>query len=155
MHNFQQGRTHQILLMERDSSVLGIMNDVLVEEEYEVLKSECPLDPADVSNLKPDLIVLDMPSGATSPELDFVHQLKSDSHTAHIPILALCRAFPSKDVPAWTQQNGIAGLIRKPFDLDEFLGAVESAIESVNVASLAARHETSVQQATQDTQPRT
>lgn len=154
MTKLQQGRSHRILLLERDDSVRGLMHEFLLEEGYQVSNRGYSLDPADLRDQQPDLIILDIPKAATSLELDFVRQVKADSRTAHIPILGLCRLLPSGDLPAWSRQNGIAGVIRKPFDLDDFLDAVHAAIESANVAALAANHDPSVHQATPDAQPR-
>lgn len=141
MNTSPMGRTHRILLIERDPSVRELMNEVLVEANYNVLKREYPLDPTELQNDRPDLIILDVPTAATSPELDLVSHLKSDGHTAHIPILALGKAYPSPDVSAWTQQIGVAGFLLKPFDLEEFMDAVQSALESTDTAVLEARHE--------------
>lgn len=107
-----------------------MLSEVLVEANYLVLEDGFSLDPAGVTGLQPALIVLDIPSSATSPELDYVAHLKSVDVTARIPILGLCKTYPSEDVPAWIQQNRLAGLLRKPFELDEFVDVIQKSIES-------------------------
>lgn len=130
MSNSQKARVPRILLIERDAAVRELLNEVLVDANYRVLVDEHPLDPAQVSNVQPDLIVLNVPIEAASPELDFVSHVKSEVLTTHIPILALCRSKPTEEFSAWAHQKGIAGLLLKPFDVDVFVETVQAILDA-------------------------
>ena len=132
MNNTISLKPRHILICERDRMVRSLLVDFLEEEGFGVIGQDRVPDATSLRHNTPDLLILEIPKAATSPELDFVSHMKLDSHTANIPILALCRTCPSNDVAAWTQQHGMAGLLRKPFDLDELLKSIEIALDTSN-----------------------
>lgn len=129
MNNLQTGKPHQVLLLDQDASVRDLMAEVLRDENYLVPDHDYSLNTDVIQDLQPDLIVLDLPKNSHGPQLDFVQGVKAHARTAHIPILGLCRLMPVNDYCAWMSQTGIARLLHKPFDLDDFLDAVRSCIE--------------------------
>ncbi len=66
---------------------------------------------------RPDLILLDM----LMPGVDgwrFLEELRHWSRPLQVPIVVITGTILT---PEWAAQNGCAGLLRKPFDLDELL----------------------------------
>jgi DNA-binding response OmpR family regulator len=60
----------RILLIEDDPIIQALLRDLLEEEGYRVLVADATLDPVDVSQLRPALIVLDLWLGGSAWGLD-------------------------------------------------------------------------------------
>ncbi len=139
MTNTQHHKPRQILICEPDEMVRSLLAEVLMEVGYDVRQRDTTPDIASLQKDAPDLLVLDLPRGSQSPQLELIHRLKVDTQATHIPILVLCKALPSTDVASWTRQKGVAGLLLKPFDLDDFQESVEAAL-STNTTRTSTGH---------------
>jgi CheY-like chemotaxis protein len=72
----------------------------------------------------PDLVLMDLQLPGMNG-LEATRILKSDQHTAGIPVLILSAgSIPEDDLPM--REAGCAGLILKPFAAEEFLSTVSS-----------------------------
>jgi CheY-like chemotaxis protein len=67
----------------------------------------------------PALIVLDVHMPVVSG-LEACQRLKENAALKHVPIVMIT-ACPTKDVLAIARANGAAEVVKKPFDIDEFL----------------------------------
>jgi DNA-binding response OmpR family regulator len=65
----------RILLIEDDHVIQDLLRDLLEEEGYRVLVADATLDPVDVSQLRPDLILLDLWLGGGAWGLDWLREL--------------------------------------------------------------------------------
>jgi CheY-like chemotaxis protein len=115
-----------ILVIEDDLDIRESLEDLLTSEGYEVTLVEggqAALSRLS-AGLRPHLILLDlnMP-GMNGREVLF--KIKEDPETALIPVAYLTAAG---DAQVESLENQAAGLIRKPFELDELLTVVSSLI---------------------------
>ena len=116
-----------ILVVEDDTSIQDLLQEVLVEEGYQVLRAA---DSAQGLHLavadRPDVILLDIGLPPSSgPEM--LVRLRHDPVTSQIPVVALTgRPSPDGDRP-----SGFDGWIEKPFDLLlEHVGRLAERLDS-------------------------
>jgi two-component system cell cycle response regulator len=75
---------------------------------------------------QPDLILMDVRMPVMNG-YDACIQLKSQPHTAHIPVL-LVTALEDEQAYEYSQQVGAAGLVTKPFNAVELLKQIDHLI---------------------------
>jgi DNA-binding response OmpR family regulator len=146
MEVLENGRPHRVLLIEDDDAVGELMRECLVEANYHVLPSDHLLHPADVLQLRPDVILLDLVLSGKSVGWDYVRQLKSLSCTARLPILVCSGDYPFADHSIVEELASITGMLVKPLDVQHFLDSVESAICHGHTMSVPAPAQRSTQQ---------
>ena len=75
---------------------------------------------------KPDLVILDvrMPAGGGFAAID---RIKHSLSTRNVPVIFLT-AFDDEEMREQARKLGAAGFFRKPFDDDEFMGAINKAL---------------------------
>ena len=120
-----------ILVVEDDTSIQDLLQEVLVEEGYRVLRAA---DSAHGLHLavadRPDMILLDIGLPLSSGA-DMLARLRDDPTTRHIPVVALTgQPLPDGDRP-----RGFDGWIEKPFDLDVLLEQVGRLDERLDLAT--------------------
>ena len=114
----------RILIVDDDDSIRQIVHLCLTEEGYSV--NEAPNGEVALEILaewEPELILLDL----RMPVMDgweFVRQYRS-SPGPHAPIVAFVAALNAAQECA---DLGTAGILSKPFDLDELLAAVRTQL---------------------------
>lgn len=119
----------KILLIEDDRDIRDTVTYVLEGDGYEVIASDNSRILKSLSDINPDLILLDnwltdWASDASGQQIS--KQLKSDSKTSHIPIIILSAVNNVKEIA----EAGLAdAYIKKPFDVDELLAMVKKYIE--------------------------
>lgn len=129
-------RPSRILLISRDTGSLETMQEVLAEAGHRVLPSDHALEPADVLQLRPDLLVLDI---TTEIGWDYVRSFRSVACTSRIPILACTRKYPVASQLEATDGRSVLAILRRPFEKTYLLDAVECAIANQLRASKQAR----------------
>jgi DNA-binding response OmpR family regulator len=117
----------RVLLVEDDAGVQHLLRDLLESEGYRVLSSAFPLDPIDVSQLRPALVVLDLWFDGLASGWDWLESMRVTPGARDIPVL-ICTADASV-VTAQTHRLSDLGanVLLKPFDLDDLLARVAAA----------------------------
>ena len=103
----------RILLIQDELVIQDLLRDLLEEEGYRVLVADATLDPVDVSQLRPNLILLDLWFGGVAWGLDWLRELRVTPGARCIPVI-VCTA----------------DVILKPVDLDDVVTRVAAALSS-------------------------
>jgi DNA-binding response OmpR family regulator len=112
--------TRRILLVEDDAPLRAVVAEVLRDDGYTVEEAADGHAALAAMRSAPDAVVLDL----QLPFLDgpgFVRLLRDHLPWSRVPLLVLSGAGRAEDAAA---RLGAAALVRKPFTLDELLGAV-------------------------------
>ena len=114
------GSSIRILLVEDDAPLRMILAEVLREDGYAVEEAADGRSALAAMRAAPDAVVLDL----QLPYLDgpgFIRELRDHPGRGHVPLLVVSGAAQAADA---ADHLGADALVRKPFDLDELLGAV-------------------------------
>ena len=113
------------LVIEDDKDIRDTITLFLQQLGYEVVDSEGPKILKNISDIKPDLILLDnwlsdWKSDPNGQELS--KRLKTDAATSHIPIVMISAVSNIKEIV----EAGLAdGYLKKPFELDDLSNIVK------------------------------
>jgi len=114
----------KVLLIEDDKDIRDTIVYALKEHDYEVIASEDAKILKSITEINPDLILLDnwltdWKSDANGQQLS--KELKSHPATSHIPIVIVSAVSNIKEV----SEAGLAdGYLKKPFDLTDLFAIV-------------------------------
>jgi len=115
----------RILIVEDDLDILEIIEIVLLEDDYEIIKSTTGKDVVKlITNYKPNLILMDIRLG----ELDgrqICRELKAGGLCINIPIILMSAHAVSTDIK---NEVCAADFISKPFDIDDLLARVKRQV---------------------------
>ena len=114
-----------ILVINDTQEILDLFREILEDEGYRVsLYSYAIEDLDEICRLKPDLILLDLIIGREAGGWQMLQKLKMNRETASIPIIVCTAAVDVvRDLEGHLRAKGV-GVILKPFDIDDLLGAV-------------------------------
>jgi CheY-like chemotaxis protein len=122
----QQSRPKHILVVEDDVEVAAVLQGVLTSYGYGVeMADELSVVQASREHL-PDLILLDLLMPSVSG-VEAARHLRDLPETSDIPIVLMSG---TPDVAEHAAQLGAAGYLKKPFELDDLLAAVQQALGS-------------------------
>jgi len=119
----------RILVIEDDKDIRDTIVYVLEENGYEVTSSEDAKILKSLSQINPDMILLDnwlteWKSDANGQQIS--KQLKSDPATSHIPVVIISAVSGVKEIA----EAGMAdGYLRKPFGIDDLVEIVKEHIK--------------------------
>lgn len=124
----------RIVVLDDSEDMLELIEIILTEEGYltTLLRAWCGT--ASLENIikcEPVLIIVDILLNQKVNGIDVINQLQSDVQTAQIPILvvtAVGKTHLELLQTAFGQSN--LPILQKPFELQNFLERVETAIES-------------------------
>jgi DNA-binding response OmpR family regulator len=134
----------RILVVNDTQEILDLFRMLLEEEGYEViLYSYAILDMQVVSQIEPDLIILDYIFGYEKTGWQMLQKLKMTRATATIPVI-ICTAATRevRDIEGYLQAHSVR-LVAKPFDID-------ALVETVRLALLATHQNSDLMRARQD-----
>jgi len=118
-----------ILIIEDNEKNRKLCRDVLQVKGFRTIESESAEDGLKlVAEQMPDLILMDI----QLPGMDGItamKQLKADSRTAKIPVIAITASAMTNNRTTMLGQ-GFDGYQTKPISLKEFLGEVERVIQA-------------------------
>ena len=127
-------RMPQILVVEDDEAIRGLVCDVLRDDGYAVREASNGVEALErLREGKPDLIVLDL----MMPVMDgwaFVEECREKRYCDDVPIIV---TSASHDLPKTAERLssfGVRTCLAKPFDVDGLLALVERYAPSVRVA---------------------
>jgi CheY-like chemotaxis protein len=108
-----------VLVAEEDDTLRGAIARVLESDGFATLQAESGGDALAILGAhRPDFVLLDL-NLPTLNGLDFFRLKAGDLRVASIPVIAIT-ANPKAAAP-----RGAVGLLRKPFNLDEFLRVLD------------------------------
>ena len=119
----------RILVIEDDKDIRDTIVYVLEEEQYEVIASDNARILKKLSDVEPDLILLDnwltdWTSDANGQQLS--KELKNDPATSHIPIIIISAVNNLREIAEAGEANGY---LKKPFDLTELVDIVKKHVK--------------------------
>ena len=120
----------RILLMEDDPLIRDLLREVLEEEGYRVLTADATLDPVEVSQLRPDLILLDLWFGGAAWGLDWLRELRVTPGAHGIPVIICTGDARMARCEVDHLQALAADVILKPFDLDDVVRRLAAGLSS-------------------------
>ena len=108
----------QILIVEDDPFVSGLLVDVLTAAGYEVTTADSAFGAATlVRDLQPAAVVLDV-GLPFRPGTDLLEELKADTRTVHVPVVLLSGLIESLSEERRAQA---AAALAKPIDIKRLL----------------------------------
>jgi DNA-binding response OmpR family regulator len=120
----------RVLVIEDDLVIQNLLRELLSEEGYRVLVADATLDPVDVSQLRPNLVLLDLWFGGAAWGVDWLRELRVTPGARCIPVI-VCTADASLAKREAEQLQALAtDVILKPFDLDDVVTRVAAGLSS-------------------------
>src|ERR1700761_2197733 len=104
----------KILIVEDDADTLDLMEAVLQQQGYAVIKVKREITWEEIAGIKPDLAIIDymLPFGLGT---EICLQIKSHDQTKSTPVLMYSA---NNGIEALARKNGADAYIPKPFDLE-------------------------------------
>ncbi|HWP81459.1 MAG TPA: response regulator [Bacteroidota bacterium] len=116
-----------ILLVEDEENLVQIVGSVLEEEGYHVQRSTSAEEALKLlPNYRPDLIISDLKMGEMDG-FEMIEQIRKETPTKQIPFIYVT-SFDDADSARKAKNLGATAYITKPFDLDELLRVIRSAL---------------------------
>ncbi|HEV2108233.1 MAG TPA: response regulator [Thermomicrobiales bacterium] len=124
-----RGKNKHIFMVNRSAELLEVVRGLLQDEEYNVTTTNFVPETFDqVAALDPDLLIIDLVIGQRS-SWALLERLTADATMHRIPIIVLStNADLLEEAQADPARYGAQRFIRKPFDLEDLLSAVEELI---------------------------
>ena len=108
-------KTKRILVIEDDPDILYILDSLLTDEGFVVLKSQVGMTPEEILPLKPDLILLDIRIfGYERTGAEICREIRLNQSTSSIHVLLISAERELEKIAADCNANGY---ISKPFDI--------------------------------------
>jgi len=120
----------RILLIEDDLIIQDLLRELLEDEGYRVLVADATLDPVDISQLRPNLILLDHWFGGVACGLDWLRELRVTPGARCIPVI-VCTADARLVKLEAEQLRALAtDVILKPFDIGDVVTRVAAGLSA-------------------------
>lgn len=127
-HAGRSGSPSVILLVEQDASLRDVLRAAFEDEGYLVRVAPRAPSAAEIADMRPDLMLIDVGHTELRAGWQLVSELKSTPRIAHVPIV-VCSAdgaiVAPQDVRA---RSEAAAILVKPFSLDDLLPVVSTAL---------------------------
>jgi CheY-like chemotaxis protein len=124
----------QILVVEDDDAIRGLVSDVLRDDGYQVIEASNGVEGLEqVSRRTPDLIVLDL----MMPVMDgwtFVEECRRQPGCESVPIVVTSASHDLNRTAERLRSFGVRTCLAKPFDLEGLLALVERYAPSAPAA---------------------
>jgi DNA-binding response OmpR family regulator len=124
------------LLIEDDLLIRNLLRELLAEEGHRVLVANATLDPVDVSQLRPNLILLDLWFGGAAWGMNWLRELGVTPGARRIPVIVCTADARLVRREAEQLRSLAADVILKPFDLDNVVMRVAAALSSREARNL-------------------
>jgi CheY-like chemotaxis protein len=124
-------KTH-ILVINDTQEVLEVMQELLHEEGYKVtIHSTAIRDLHKIIEIGPDLIILDHLMGDEEYGWQMIQKMRLNRELAELPVIVCTAAVTMvKELEGHLKAKGIT-VVLKPFDIDDLLEAIRSALNPV------------------------
>jgi CheY-like chemotaxis protein len=119
----------RIMAINRAKEMLELYHSLLTDEGYEVFVFTFgPTDLKEVTRVKPDVLILDVPPGENNVGWELMQKVRLQRATANIPVI-----FCTTQVKLMQEMEGFLATKRiavviKPFDIADLLSAITQAI---------------------------
>ena len=121
----------RVLVIDDDPAIQSPLRSVLEEEGYQVLSAASTVHPVDVSQLHPALIILDVWLDGHDSGWGLLQELKVTPGARQIPVM-LCTGDGALLTREANRIHDLAaGILRKPFDLDDVVVRVAACVPPV------------------------
>ena len=120
-----------IAVLDNDPSFLSLMHELLTDEGYRTLRwhaSEWARAHAVLRRLQPHLVILDLWMEERDDGWAFLKRLWGDMETTHIPTVIVTGEPELLPVPIDVLHALHCQLVRRPFDLQDLLTAIEAVL---------------------------
>ncbi|MFL5758680.1 MAG: two-component system response regulator [Thermomicrobiales bacterium] len=122
-------RRPHILVCDDDHAMRGIFNEVFTDEGYLVTVQPTICESTEhVTDLAPDLIVLDLMFDGMPRGFHFLQCLKTTPATQAIPVLVCTAAAVLDNDTRGHLRRWECASVTKPFDLDDLIAAVHECL---------------------------
>jgi DNA-binding response OmpR family regulator len=110
----------KILIIEDDADTLELMEIILRDQGYIVIKVKREISIEEIAGIKPDLVILDfmLPFGLGT---EICLELKTNEETKTIPVIMYSA---NNSVEGLAKNNGADAYMAKPFDVEHLIGLV-------------------------------
>src|SRR5262245_59743597 len=126
-----QPRQPLVLVIDPDQWVLELIRELLEEEGYRVSTHACPPPDRDtIARLQPSLIIIDHFGPGLTAGWSFVQLLKRHHDTSAIPVVLCTGAHRQVEALESRLEAMDVAVVPKPFDIEQFLAMVKSALTS-------------------------
>ncbi len=131
----------RILVINDTQEILDLFEELLSEEGYEVVVySQAIEDMTEIERIRPDLIIVDYIFGGETSGWQMVQKLRMRRATAKIPLIICTAAIREvREIEGFLRMKGI-GLVAKPFDIEDLLEAVRTALHSAHSSGALVDH---------------
>jgi len=115
----------KIIIVEDDPDTLDLMEIILRENNYIVIKVSREISVKEIVSIKPDLLIIDflLPFGLGT---DLCMSVKSDHRTQEVPVIIYSA---SNDIGVLAKNSGADAYLPKPFDIVDLLHMVNETIQ--------------------------
>ncbi len=115
-----------ILVINDTQEILELFREILEEEGYRVsLYSSTFNDVHQITELAPDLVILDLMIGGEKEGWQLLQKMKMARKTADIPTIVCTAAVQTARELEGHLRSKNVGLVLKPFDIDELVAEVQ------------------------------
>ena len=119
----------RVLVIDDDDLVRSLLAAALEDDGWRVLASDHALDPTDISQLRPAVVVLDLRLAAGDDGWLLLERLRSTPGAREIPVL-VCSADDGRTRNGAERLHALgAAVVAKPFAIDALLAAVAGVAE--------------------------
>jgi CheY-like chemotaxis protein len=114
---------HLIVVAEDDSDTRSVVSSLLADAGYSVAEaSDAATTLRKLKSLRPNLVVLDYGLPAPKDGEEFLRAKAADPEIASIPVLLVSGYLLPREM------DGIVSVLRKPFDVEDLLAAIDNAL---------------------------
>ena len=118
-------RERRVVVIEDDLLMQDLLRTLLEAEGYRVLSADYTPTPVDISQLRPELVVLDLRlSGAAAAGWQLLQELKITPGAARIPVLVCTGDYELVRREGNRLRSLATEVVLKPFDVNTWSSAV-------------------------------
>lgn len=125
------------LVVNDTQEILELFREILEEEGFDVVLSSFGVqEVADVQKINPDLIILDFLVGGEAQGWQLLQKLRMTRATENLPIIVCTAAIQlARELEGHLKAKNV-GLVLKPFDIDDLVRAVETAMQPGGITGM-------------------
>ncbi len=119
----------RVMVVNDTQEILQLFQDILEDEGFEVvLYSYAIRDLEEIRSVNPDLVILDFLIGGEAQGWQMLQKMKMSRVTEDIPVIVCTAAVQlARELEGHLTTKNV-GLVLKPFDIDDLLVAVRTAL---------------------------